>query len=79
MATTEAALMTRGVSQLYLSLGDPAADGAVPRALLGTLIVTAASVCPAAIVTEPDGKMPPKSAASKKTFPLAVPVGTTTA
>jgi cytochrome c-type biogenesis protein CcmF len=30
MATTEAALMTRGVSQLYLSLGDPADDGAVP-------------------------------------------------
>src|SRR6202042_823502 len=30
MATTEAALMTRGVSQLYLSLGDPAADGTVP-------------------------------------------------
>ena len=30
MATTEAALMTRGVSQLYLSLGDPAPDGTVP-------------------------------------------------
>ena len=30
MATTEAALMTRGVSQLYLSLGDPSPDGAVP-------------------------------------------------
>jgi cytochrome c-type biogenesis protein CcmF len=30
MATTEAALMTRGVSQLYLSLGDPGDDGAVP-------------------------------------------------
>ena len=30
MATTEAALMTRGVSQLYLSLGDPNPDGAVP-------------------------------------------------
>jgi cytochrome c-type biogenesis protein CcmF len=30
MATTEAALMTRGVSQLYLSLGDPAKDGSVP-------------------------------------------------
>jgi cytochrome c-type biogenesis protein CcmF len=30
MATTEAALMTRGVSQLYVSLGDPEADGAVP-------------------------------------------------
>ena len=28
-ATTEAALMTRGVSQLYLSLGDPNADGSV--------------------------------------------------
>jgi cytochrome c-type biogenesis protein CcmF len=28
-ATTEAALMTRGFSQLYLSLGDPGADGAV--------------------------------------------------
>jgi cytochrome c-type biogenesis protein CcmF len=30
MATTEAALMTRGVSQLYVSLGDPDASGAVP-------------------------------------------------
>jgi len=30
MATTEAALMTRGVSQLYLSLGDPNQDGSVP-------------------------------------------------
>jgi cytochrome c-type biogenesis protein CcmF len=30
MATTEAALMTRGVSQLYLSLGDPSPDGSVP-------------------------------------------------
>ncbi len=30
MATTEAALMTRGVSQLYLSLGDPNKDGSVP-------------------------------------------------
>jgi hypothetical protein len=30
MATTEAALMTRGVSQLYLSLGDPNPDGTVP-------------------------------------------------
>jgi cytochrome c-type biogenesis protein CcmF len=29
MATTEAALMTRGASQLYLSLGDPNGDGAV--------------------------------------------------
>jgi cytochrome c-type biogenesis protein CcmF len=29
MATTEAALMTRGVSQLYLSLGDPGRDGSV--------------------------------------------------
>jgi len=29
MTMTEAALMTRGVSQLYLSLGDPAADGRV--------------------------------------------------
>ena len=29
MATTEAALMSRGVSQLYLSLGDPNPDGAV--------------------------------------------------
>jgi cytochrome c-type biogenesis protein CcmF len=28
-ATTEAALMTRGVSQLYASLGDSAADGAI--------------------------------------------------
>jgi cytochrome c-type biogenesis protein CcmF len=30
MATTEAALMRRGVSHLYLSLGDPAPDGTVP-------------------------------------------------
>ncbi|HXQ83074.1 MAG TPA: heme lyase CcmF/NrfE family subunit [Xanthobacteraceae bacterium] len=30
MATTEAALMTRGASQLYLSLGDPNKDGSVP-------------------------------------------------
>jgi len=30
MATTEAALMTRGLSQIYLSLGDPTPDGAVP-------------------------------------------------
>jgi cytochrome c-type biogenesis protein CcmF len=30
MATTEAALMSRGVSQLYLSLGDPSPDGTVP-------------------------------------------------
>jgi cytochrome c-type biogenesis protein CcmF len=30
MATTEAALMTRRVSQLYLSLGDPNSDGSVP-------------------------------------------------
>jgi cytochrome c-type biogenesis protein CcmF len=30
MATTEAALMTRGVSQIYLSLGDPNKDGTVP-------------------------------------------------
>jgi cytochrome c-type biogenesis protein CcmF len=29
MATTEAALMTRGFSQLYLSLGDPNPDGSV--------------------------------------------------
>jgi cytochrome c-type biogenesis protein CcmF len=29
MTTTEAALMTRGVSQLYLSLGDANADGSV--------------------------------------------------
>ena len=29
MATTEAALMTRGVSQLYLSLGDPTPDDSV--------------------------------------------------
>jgi cytochrome c-type biogenesis protein CcmF len=28
-ATTEAALMTRGFSQLYLSLGDPGGDGAI--------------------------------------------------
>jgi cytochrome c-type biogenesis protein CcmF len=30
MATTEAALMSRGFSQLYLSLGDPNKDGSVP-------------------------------------------------
>ncbi|HXL65182.1 MAG TPA: heme lyase CcmF/NrfE family subunit [Xanthobacteraceae bacterium] len=30
MATTEAALMTRGMSQLYLSIGDATAQGAVP-------------------------------------------------
>ena len=30
MATTEAALMTRRVSQLYLSIGDPNPDGAIP-------------------------------------------------
>ena len=29
MATTEAALMTRGVSQFYLSLGDPNPDGSI--------------------------------------------------
>jgi len=29
MSTTEAALLTRGASQLYISLGDNAADGAV--------------------------------------------------
>jgi cytochrome c-type biogenesis protein CcmF len=29
MTTTEAALMTRGVSQLYVSLGDPGADGTI--------------------------------------------------
>jgi cytochrome c-type biogenesis protein CcmF len=29
MSTTEAALMTRGASQLYLSLGDPDPDGSV--------------------------------------------------
>ena len=29
MSTTEAALLTRGVSQLYISLGDPAADGSI--------------------------------------------------
>ena len=29
MSTTEAALMTRGVSQLYLSLGDTNADGSI--------------------------------------------------
>jgi cytochrome c-type biogenesis protein CcmF len=29
MATTEAALMTRGFSQLYVSLGDPSPDGSV--------------------------------------------------
>jgi cytochrome c-type biogenesis protein CcmF len=30
MATTEAALMTRGMSQLYLSIGDATPQGAVP-------------------------------------------------
>jgi cytochrome c-type biogenesis protein CcmF len=30
MATTEAALMSRGFSQLYLSLGDPNPDGTIP-------------------------------------------------
>jgi cytochrome c-type biogenesis protein CcmF len=29
MSTTEAALLTRGVSQIYLSLGDVGADGAI--------------------------------------------------
>jgi cytochrome c-type biogenesis protein CcmF len=29
MSTTEAALLTRGVSQLYISLGDPTAEGAI--------------------------------------------------
>jgi cytochrome c-type biogenesis protein CcmF len=29
-ATTEAALMTRGVSQIYVSIGDPNRDGSVP-------------------------------------------------
>jgi cytochrome c-type biogenesis protein CcmF len=29
MATTEAALLTRGVSQVYLSLGDNNADGSI--------------------------------------------------
>jgi cytochrome c-type biogenesis protein CcmF len=33
MATTEAALMTRGVSQLYVSIGDPNRDGSVPARL----------------------------------------------
>jgi cytochrome c-type biogenesis protein CcmF len=33
MATTEAALMTRRVSQIYLSIGDPNPDGAVPARL----------------------------------------------
>jgi cytochrome c-type biogenesis protein CcmF len=30
MATTEAALMTRGVSQIYVSVGDPNKDGSIP-------------------------------------------------
>jgi cytochrome c-type biogenesis protein CcmF len=30
MATTEAALMRRGVSQIYISLGDPSPDGSLP-------------------------------------------------
>ena len=29
MATTEAALLTRGASQLYVSLGDPGDNGAI--------------------------------------------------
>jgi cytochrome c-type biogenesis protein CcmF len=29
MSTTEAALLSRGFSQLYLSLGDPEPDGAI--------------------------------------------------
>ena len=29
MATTEAALMTRGVSQIYVSIGDPSKDGSI--------------------------------------------------
>jgi len=29
MSTTEAALLTRGVSQLYISLGEPTADGGI--------------------------------------------------
>jgi len=33
MTTTEAALMTRGVSQLYLSLGDPTQTGNVAMRL----------------------------------------------
>jgi cytochrome c-type biogenesis protein CcmF len=33
MSTTEAALLTRGVSQLYLSLGDPEADGSIAMRL----------------------------------------------
>ena len=33
MATTEAALMSRGFSQLYLSLGDPNPDGTIPLRL----------------------------------------------
>jgi cytochrome c-type biogenesis protein CcmF len=51
MATTEAALMTRRASQLYLSLGDPNPDGSVPVRLylkpqvlliwLGALIMVA--------------------------------------
>jgi len=32
-STTEAALMTRGVSQLYLSLGDPNPDGSIAMRL----------------------------------------------
>jgi cytochrome c-type biogenesis protein CcmF len=29
MSTSEAALLTRGVSQLYISLGEPTADGGI--------------------------------------------------
>jgi cytochrome c-type biogenesis protein CcmF len=49
MSTTEAALLTRGVSQLYLSLGDNNADGSIAVRLyhkplvlliwLGTLVM----------------------------------------
>jgi cytochrome c-type biogenesis protein CcmF len=40
MATTEAALMTRRLSQLYLSLGDPNPDGSVPVRIYFKPLVT---------------------------------------
>jgi cytochrome c-type biogenesis protein CcmF len=40
MATTEAALMRRGFSQIYLSLGDPNPDGTIPVRLYFKPLVT---------------------------------------
>ena len=39
MSTTEAALLTRGASQLYISLGDPTADGGIPARIYHTPLV----------------------------------------